>query len=402
MPIFSYKAVDGTGKNVTGTLVAESQQAALGMLDERALFPVEVVEGSELQKSSLLGNPRKVKLRHMVVFYSQLADLLRAGVPILRSLDVLSKQTSNALLAEIMREIREDVAGGMTLADALSKHPRVFAELHVAMVRAGERGGFLEDVLHRISLFVERQDELRNKLVGSLIYPCILVVVGTGLISMLLTWVVPQLRPFIVKANPNFLTLGVFAVSDFLKTYFLFVLMGLIIGISALVAYVRTEAGARNFDYWKLKTPILGPTLVMISLCRFCRILGTMLNSGVPILQALRISRDSAGNQILAAEIEKSTENVQKGGLMSEPLSHCTFFPLDIVDMIAVAEESNNLESVLVQIADTNEARTARMIDMGVRLIEPALLVLMAGVIAIIAIALLVPILSLSASMGGT
>jgi len=399
MPTYRYKAIDGQGKTTAGSLVAENQQAALSMLDDRALYPVEVREGGEAQQASILGAPRRVKLRHMVVFYGQLADLLKAGVPMLRSLDILSKQTSNPVLSEISREVREDVAGGMSLADAMGKHGHVFLDLHVAMVRAGERGGFLEDVLHRISVFVERQDELRNKLVGSLIYPAILVVVGTTLVTLLLTVVVPQLRPFIVKAEPNVLTLIVFALCDFLVAYGVYLLLLLFAAVVSAVFFTRTDAGRLQLDMWKLKMPILGKTLVMIALCRFCRILGTMLASGVPILQALRISRDSAGNEILAAEIDKATENVQKGGQISEPLSQCALFPLDIVDMIAVAEESNNLENVLVQMAETNEVRTARMIDMGVRLVEPLLLVIMAGMIGTIAVALLVPILSMSASM---
>ena len=160
--------------------------------------------------------------------------------------------------------------------------------------------------------------------------------------------------------------------------------------------------GRKRVHLLKLKMPVLGKILIMVSLCRFCRILGTLLASGVPILQALRISRDAAGNEILAMEIDKATDNVQKGKQMSEPLSRCKLFPLDMVDMIAVAEESNSLETVLVQIADTNEARTSRAIDLGVRMVEPLMLTLIAGAIAIIAIALLVPILTMSATMRPT
>lgn len=399
MPTFSYKAVDHAGKAIHGTLVADSQAAALGLLNERALFPVNVQEGGESRRPSIIGGRRRVKLRHLTAFYGQLADLLKAGVPVLRALDVLARQTSNPMLAEVVREIREDVAGGTSLADSFSKHPSVFADLHVAMVRAGERGGFLEEVLARIADFAERQDELRNKLVGSMIYPAILVIVGTALIVVLLTVVVPELRPFLEKAHPNILTLAVFAACDVLKVYGLWMSFGLFAVVAIITALARTQQGRARLDYWKLRLPVLGKTLVMIAMCRFSRILGTMLNSGVPILQALRISRDSAGNQVLAAEIDKATENVQKGGLISEPLSQCRLLPLDIVDMIAVAEESNNLETVLVQIADTNERRTARMIDVGVRLVEPILLVIMAGVIAVIAVALLVPILTLSSTM---
>jgi general secretion pathway protein F/type IV pilus assembly protein PilC len=398
MATFSYKAIDGQGQNVSGTLVAETQQAALNMLNDRTLFPVNVLEGGKADKPAFLGGRSKVKTRHLTVFYGQLADLLKAGVPVLRSLDVLAKQTSNPTLAEVIKEVREDVAGGASLADSFTKHGHVFSELYVSMVRAGEHGGFIEDVLTRIAQFTERQDELRNKLVGSMIYPSILVGGGTTLIILLLTLVVPELRPFIENAEPNIMTLAVFAVSDILQGYGLWIAAVAAIAITSFAGFARTDTGRMRIDYWKLKVPLLGKTLIMIALCRFCRILGTMLRSGVPILQALRISRDSAGNEILAKEIDKATDNVQKGGLISEPLSNCELFPLDIVDMIAVAEESNSLDTILVQIADTNEIRTARMIDLGMRLIEPILLVIMAGVIAMIAIALLVPILTLSSN----
>ncbi len=401
MPTFTYKAVDTHGKQNEGTLVAETQQAAMKLLTDRALFPVEISEGGEARRGSFIGGARKVKLRLVAAFYGQLADLLKAGVPMLRALDVLARQSSSAIMGEVVREVREDVAGGMSLADALTKHPRAFHELHIAMVRAGERGGFLEDVLARIAGFIERQDELRNKLMGSMIYPALLVFVGGGLIIVLMTIIVPKLRPFIERAKPNVLTVVVFSVSDVLQNYGIVLLMIVSIISIAAVAYFRTAIGRRRFDLLKLRTPVLGKTLVMISLCRFCRILGTMLASGVPILQALKISRDSTGNEVLAEEVDKASENVQKGGQMSEPFGQCPLFPLDIVDMIAVAEESNNLEGVLVQIADTNEARTARMIDLGVRLVEPLLLTAIAGVVAVVAVALLVPILTMSAAAQG-
>ena len=399
MPTFSYKAVDGEGKSSAGTLVAESQQAAFNLLNERALYPVRIDQGGEAAKSTLISTRRRIKLRHVAGFYGQLADLLRAGVPMMRSLEVLARQSSNPLMKEISREIAEDVAGGMSLADAMSKHPQAFVELYVSMVRAGERGGFLEEVLTRVSSFIERQDELRSKLIGSMIYPCVLLFVGTTLICGLLTYFVPQLRPFIERAEPNFLTHVVFAVSDLLRGYGVWLLIVLFGTATVVLGYARTDSGRRSIDLWKLKIPVLGRTLIMVSLCRFCRILGTLLASGVQILQALRISRDSAGNQILAEEIDKATDSVQKGKQMSEPFSRCELFPLDMVDMIAIAEESNSLEKVLVQIADTNETRTARAIDLAVRMVEPLLLTSIAGVIAAIAIALLVPILTMSATM---
>ena len=398
MPSFTYQARTVDGKTVTGVLTAENQGAALRALDERALFPIQVAEGGQAAKSMLPGRRRKLKIRVLATFYSQFADLLRAGVPVLRSIDVLARQKSHPLLTEILREVHDDVAGGETLADSMVKHPNAFSDLHVAMVRAGERGGFLEDVLARISQFAERQDELRNKLLGSIIYPCILAVAGVGVVSFLMGFVVPKIRPVLERGGslPT-PTLILFGICDFFKTPWA-ILVGVAIVVSVLVAipYGRTENGRRAFDQLQLRAPFLGRIMTMVAICRFCRIFGTMLQNGVPILQSLRVAKDSAGNVVLADAIEKATDSVTKGETVATPLGASGLFPMDVIDMIAVAEESNTMDHVLIQIADANEARTARQIDIGVRLLEPLLLLVMAVVVLFIALALLVPIMTSS------
>lgn len=398
MATFTYKAKTSGGQTITGVLTAESQQAALRTLDEKALFPISVTEGGQAAKTVLPGRKRKLKLRVLTPFYSQLADLLRAGVPVLRSLDVLGRQSTNPLLAEILKEVHSDVSSGETLADAMAKHPNAFNELSIAMVRAGEAGGFLEDVLARIAVFTEKQDELKNKLIGSMIYPCILLMVAVTVVIFLMAFVVPKIRGLLDRAEKPFLTIALFGLSDFMVSYGLYLFGAIVVGVMLVIPLLKSERGQEVLDHLKLKTPVLGPIIRMVAVCRFCRILGTMLHNGVPILTALKISRDSAGNRLLAEQIDSAAENVQKGETLAMPLSRGSLFPADIVDMIAVAEESNNLEGVLVQIADSNEARTARQIDLGVRLLEPVMLLFMAIFVVVIAIALLVPILRMSSS----
>jgi len=396
MPTFSYKAISTEGRTVTGALQAETQALALRMLDEQSLFPVEVVEGGGAAISSISGRKRKVKLRHQTAFYSQLADLLRAGVPLLRSLDVLGRQGTSPVLTEVLKDVRDDIAAGSTLADAMGKHHNAFSSLHVSMIRAGESGGFLEDALARIAVFAERQDELRNKLVGSMIYPCILVLAGTAIVTGLMIFVVPALKKHIREESFNVLSHLVFGLSDFLAAWYPAILIGIFVAIIAYYLYSQTENGQRVIDEVKLKSPVVGRIFSMVSICRFCRILGTMLANGVPILDALEISKASAGNRVISDEIHKAAESVQKGESLSRPLSQSGFFPPDVVDMMAVAEESNTLDRVLVQIADTNETRTSRRIDLAVRLIEPILLLVMAVVVLCIAMALLLPILTMA------
>lgn len=398
MPSFSYTARNTTGETITGILTADNQQSALRSLDDLMLFPVEVREGGKAKKAIGEGK-RKVRPAVVAVLYSQFADLLRAGVPVLRSLDVLSKQTSNAVLKEVLNEVKEDLSGGQTLADAMLVHPNAFSPLNVAMIRAGEQGGFLEDVLVRIAIFTERQNELKSKLVGALAYPMILMFVGTGIILFMLLKVVPQIRQFLSGDLP-WITQVVFAACDALRDHGAEIGGGVVLFVLVMLGAFRSKVGREYFDRFQLKAPMMGKIVTLVAICRFCRVLGTLLQNGVPILQALKISRDSAGNRILVAAVEEATESVRKGATLAQPLGSSNLFPLDIVDMIAVGEESNNLDNVLVTIADSYEARTGRSIDLMVRLLEPLLLVGMAGVVATIAIALLLPILTLSTGFG--
>ena len=398
MPSYTYKAVKSSGQPISGVLTAENYGVALRQLEEQSLFPVTVTEG--VAASGLgIGRRRGVKAAHLTTFYSQLADLLRAGVPMLRSLDVLSRQGSQGGLSIILKELREAVAGGMSLGDAMAKHPHVFSPLQSSMVRAGEQGAFLEDVLHRIAIFSEKQDELRNKVLGAMIYPMILVFVGTIVVTFLMVIVVPKLGEHLRPENFNVMTHAVFGVSNLLEHHYVAIILVIAVIVTVVPTWARTKTGRRAFERFKLRAPIFGKIMTMVAICRFCRILGTMLHNGVPILQALRIAKDSAGSDILAEVIEDAAESVKKGAALSTPLGECGLFPPTVVDMIAVAEESNNLETVLVQIADTNEARTARAIDLGVRVLEPILLVIMAGVVFCIAIALLLPILTMGAGV---
>jgi len=397
MPSFTYKARTAEGQTVTGVVAADNRQQALRSLDEQALFPTDITEGGKASRGVVGGGKRKVRTAVVSVFYSQFADLLRAGVPALRSLDVLFRQTHNPVLKETLKEVREELASGQTLADAMDKHPNAFSHLHVSMIRAGEKGGFLEDVLTRIAIFTERQNELRNKVIGSMLYPAVLMMVGSAIVVFLLLVVVPKVRSFLVGELP-IMTRFVFGACDFLKDNGMVTAVAAAFAIITAIAFMRSKTGRVYFDRLLLKIPVLGAIITLVAICRFCRILGTLLENGVAILQALKIARDSAGNRMLEIVIEEATESVRKGAALSAPLGRSSLFPLDIVDMIAVGEESNNLENVLVTIADSYEARTSRKIDLAVRMLEPLLLVAMAGVVAVIAIALLLPILTMSAS----
>ncbi|MFN0135654.1 MAG: type II secretion system F family protein [Phycisphaerae bacterium] len=397
MGTFAYKARNSTGEQVNGMLVADSALAAARLLDERRLLPIEVEEVRAQGTSLFTGRARNISQSKVGIIYEQLADLLRAGVPVLRALSVLAKQSGSSGLGRILKEVHDDVAGGDTLADALDKHPQAFRPLQVAMVRAGEKGGFIEDVLSRLSEFISRQDALRNKFIGSMIYPVVLLLAGLGAVVGLMIFVVPNIRELLVS-QPNLpaATKIVFFLSDVIGKYYLG-LAGAIAAISVGISvFFKTEFGARIWSILQLRTPGIGKIYTMVSLCRFCRIFGTLLNNGIPMIHALKIARDSTGNTILSEAIERATESVNRGEPLAQPLAAAKLFPPAMIDMIAVSEESNTLEKVLIEIANTQEARTANQIDLFVRLLEPLMLMVMGVMVMFIAIGLLVPILQMA------
>jgi general secretion pathway protein F/type IV pilus assembly protein PilC len=397
MPTFAYKARNADGERVNGTLVADTAAAAARILDEKTLLPIDVTELKPGGRSFLVGRGR-VSPSKVGVLYEQLADLLRAGVPVLRALNVLSQQAASPSLTRILREVHDDVAGGATLADALDRHPQAFSHLHVSMIRAGEKGGFLEEVLSRVSEFVRRQDELRNKFIGSMIYPCVLLLGGLTAITVLMMVVVPKIRPLLEAQDLPWPTMVVFGASDLLGKRYLEVFGVVLVVLMIVTGFFQSSLGRRLLARLQLRAVGFGRIYTMVALCRFCRIFGTLLANGIPIINALRISKDSTGNEILAEAIDKAADSVTAGEALAKPLANSKVFPPAMMDMIAVAEESNTLEKVLIGIADTQEARTARQIDLFVRLLEPLMLLIMGMMVMFIAVALLLPILRMATS----
>ncbi len=404
MVTFAYQARDTNGNRVSGTLTADTQQAALRDLDQRSLLPIDVrpVGESAGQPGGRARRGRRItSTRKLSMLYSQMADLLNAGVPILRTLEVLVKQNQRRVaLAQALDDVRNLVAGGQSLADAMAHYPNLFPDLHVAMVRAGERGGFIEDVLTRTAQFTERQDELRSKVIGSLAYPMFLIVVGGLIVTVLMVFFVPRFASFLDPTRMELpaSTLTLLRTSAFMQKNWYVLLGGLGAGAALIWAALGSEAGRTWWDRRKLRLPLVGPVFSLMAVARFCRILGTMLANGVQILVALRIAKDSMGNRTLAEIVEEAVEAVRAGEPLVKPLARDDYFPADILDMIAVAEQSNTLETVLVSVADSTERRLGRSIDTMVRLIEPVLLLLVAAVVFAIAFSLLLPIFSLSTS----
>jgi len=394
---YQYVARTAAGEEVTGLMQADNESAVARTLDERQLFPVRVVEQGEPRTAARRGG--KIAMRHVGGVYGQLSDLLKAGVPMLRALDTLARASFNRNLTTVIQKVRDDVAAGRTLSDAMNEHPRAFTSLHTAMIRAGEQAGFLEDVLANLAAFIERVDDLRSRVRGAMIYPLMLTVFGLAAMTFILIFLVPQFKPVFRNMPLPLPTVLLFALSEMLVHHWFLMAALLLLAGLGIHGMLTSQWGKMKWERWRLKMPVLGRVTTMVSITRFCRILGTMMANGVPIIQALTISKDATGCLVLAESIEKATENVRAGEPLAEPLKVSGLFPAEIIEMIAVAEESNQLEKVLVQIADTVERRTNRQVDLAVRLVEPIILVLIAGAIGFMAVGLYYPIFNMAKTL---
>jgi general secretion pathway protein F/type IV pilus assembly protein PilC len=400
MPDFTYEALEKTGKRNSGTVNATSEREAASMLDGRGLFPVRIVP---IKSQTARRSGKKVKGRHMATFYSQLADLLHSGVPLLKALDILERQSIHPVLAEVLREVRAKVADGVSLADAMRPYPQVFNELSVGMVRAGQEGGFLEDVLKRIAAFTDHQEDLKGKVIGALAYPVFLAIVGLIVLNVLVIFFVPKFEPIFAKLAEKdelpSLTSVLMVVSHFMQNNWLLIVSIFFGAIWLYRRWVRTESGRLKMDRIRLGLPSFGKLYLSLSLARFTRILGTMLYNGIPILRALQIAKDSTGNRVLTLAIEESAENVTAGQKLADPFRRCPYFPPDVVEMIAVAEESNSLEKVLIDIAEGLEKRSSRQLELFVRLLEPVMLLVMALAVLLVVAGLLLPVFKMGSSV---
>ena len=404
MPQFAYKAKSADGNVVSGTLQAESERSALDSLGRMGVFPLEIASAQEAASRGSAGEraPRRVARRigsgELAVVTRQLADLLRAGVPLNRALRILSEQTSNLHLSNTLADVEKQISSGATLHEAMGKHPRVFPTLFVSMVRAGETGGFLEDCLLRLAIFIEKDQELKSRVTSALAYPVLLIVIGVAAIGFLMVFFIPRFSEIFKKMGDNLPlpTQIVMAVSYFFRDQWIFVLLGVVAAALAWSRVAATLAGRRMIDRIRIRLPLLGDIVRKNAVSRFTRTLGTLLKSGVPILWALSISKEAMGNRVLQDDIDEASAGVKQGRSLAEILRNSRTFPRMVVDMIAVGEESGNLDEVLVNIAESFDIQVERAVRVFVALFEPALLLFMAALVGFIVISMLLPVFSLS------
>lgn len=401
MPEYSYTAKNLSGQNISGLITADSRNDVLSMLAQRSLFPVDVVP--KKKAATAFHFRRGVSAEVLASTLTQLSDLLTNGVALLQALDLLAQQATNERLKEVLADIRSKISEGKQLHEAMALHRDVFSDLTLSIIRAGAEGAFLETALQQTAEFLERQEELRAKVRGAMAYPAFLAAAGSTVTLVLIIFFVPKFSELFATLERQGTLPGATVVllwlSAFLGRYGLLIaaaLAGLIYGAKR---WTESPVGREFIDRWKTRVPVFGPIALNSAVSRFCRILATLLRNGVPMLKALEISSDSSGNVVLGQAIRRSAENISSGETLSSPLSKCGLIPGNIMAMISIAEEANNLEKVLGNVAEGIDRKVARQLDTMVRLIEPALLMVMGGAVLFVIVALLMPVFEMSSAV---
>jgi type IV pilus assembly protein PilC len=419
MPRYNYVALDARGQEASGLLEAVSTNEAIGQLRQAGYFPTSVYEearsgpdgkvavrAAKLERAArprgkniILFQRKKIKSKTLMMFTRQLATLIESGLPLLRSLNVLGKQERDAVLKNTIDKLGDSVQGGNTFSDALALHPRIFNDLYVNMVRAGEVGGVLELVLRRLAEFQEKAAKIKNKVVAAMVYPLLVMGMAVTIMGFLLVFIVPKFEAIFHdmlgdRPLPT-VTTFVINVSRLVQNHWL-IIIGCIIAVGAGYKFAnRTGLGKSAIDRVKLRLPLLGDLIRKVAISRFSRTLGTLVTSGVPILQALNITRDTAGNTVIATAISKVHDSVKEGESIVQPLEASRVFPPMVTSMVDVGEETGQLPEMLLKIADVYDDETDTAVAGMTAALEPIMIIFLAVIVGTIVIALFMPLISI-------
>jgi type II secretory pathway component PulF len=404
MPAFAYTALSKDGKTTSGKLAAESRAAAIAQMSREGLSPVRLEESADNKRvaqsaQSDEGPIGKISQKSVETFTRELANLLAGGVPLSRAMALLRRESSNPAAKRLWSELHDDVVGGTALGDALAKYPKNFSSVYVAMVRAGEAGGFLDVVLTQISDFRTREADLMGKVKAAMIYPLVLTCMAIGVLIFLLTFFIPKFNDIFAQFGSDLpaLTKMIITVSHLVASWWGLLIGAVIFGsIIALRQAVQTRDGRRRMEVILLATPLVGQISAHFALVRFCRMLGTLVGAGVSLVASLRTAREAIGNATLADTVSHAIEQVQRGVALSVSLADSPkLFPASVIEMIAISEETGRLDKELLRIATTYEADLDRQLRMLVAVGEPIMLFIMAAVIGTVVVGMLLPILNL-------
>jgi type IV pilus assembly protein PilC len=432
MPRYNYVALDARGNETKGSIEVATQNEAIGRVKDMGLFPTKIIEadrekaadkkaGAKGKTAAKTGAKKggkgmsvnlnikipglggKVKPKVLTTFTRQLATLVDAGLPLLRGLRVLEKQERNATLKRIVGELSTAIEGGSTFSEALAQHPKVFNRLFINMVKAGELGGVLEVVLKRLAEFSEKAQKIKGKVKAAMFYPVAVLFVAMGILALLMLFVIPRFKDVFAGMGvkmPEF-TLLVLAISDTICQHALSTLGVIIAIVVAFVLFIKTKFGRLAWDKTKLKLPAVGPLISKVAISRFCRTLGTLVSSGVPILQALTIVKETAGNVVIANAVVKIHESVKEGETITAPLESARVFPPMVVSMVDVGEQTGALPEMLLRIADNYDEEVDNAVAAMTSLLEPIMIIFLAVIVGSIVIAMFLPLIAMIQNLSG-
>jgi type IV pilus assembly protein PilC len=424
MANFQYAALDAKGEQTTGVVSANTEAEAIQQLRGKGLYPTQINEEGKGKKSKAAAPVKgkakakakaskgqlggRVKPKNLMIFTRQLATLIDSGLPLLRSLTVLEKQEPNPVLRATVAALAENVQGGSTFSESLAQHPKIFNKLYVNMVKAGELGGVLEIVLNRLAEYQEKAQKLKNKIVSAMVYPVIVMFIAVAILVFLMIFIVPKFKEMFANTDQDLPLISkiVFGTSEFFLARPLFVpnvvfvfIMVFVLGI-LFNMWGRTKGGRVVVDNMKLRLPVLGDIQRKSAVSRFSRTLGTLVTSGVPILQALNITRDTAGNVVISNAIEKVHEAVKEGETIVTPLQASGVFPNMVISMVDVGEETGQLPEMLLKVADVYDDEVDNAVTALTSILEPIMIVILALIVGSVVFALFLPLIKMISTMG--
>jgi type IV pilus assembly protein PilC len=403
MPQFSYVSVSKDGRQVTGEMAAPSREAAVSELRKNGNRPLMIREAKAKKQGFSFKN--KAKLKDLVVFSREFSTMISAGVPLPRSLETLAEQAENKYFKEVISSINHDVESGVALGDAMAKHPKVFSEVYVNMVRAGEAGGILDDIMKRLATQVEKDASIRHKIKGAMAYPMVILTVTILAFFGIMLVIMPKISKIISDlAGPDaqlpIYTRIMLGASGFIQHNIIFIIIAIALMIFAFRRYIRSEKGKYVWHKALLRSPIVGNVITKIVVARFARTFSSLMGAGVSVLDSLEITGKAVGNRVIQKELEEIAKNVRNGQPLGKQLLAAGYFPPIVGQMLEVGEETGKIDEILVKVADFYEEEVDTVIDSLASIIEPLMIVVLGGLVGMIAASVMGPIAGLSKQIG--
>lgn len=401
---YAYTAVTKDGKTIQGTVQADSKSGVIAVLGRQGARPLTIKEKSD--KSSKSRRKKKVKLKDLVIFTRQLSTMVSAGVPLTRSLATLQEQAPDKYFSEVLSGIMKDVEGGQSLGSAFAKYPHIFSDVYVNMVYAGEAGGILDEILKRLAAQVEQDSSMRKKIKSAMTYPAVILFITIVAFFGIMLVVVPKLGEIIMElggpdAELPAHTQAMLGLSDFMINNALLIVVGVVVSLFFIRKYIRTPSGKYKLHSLLLRLPIIKVLIVKVAVARFARTFASLMSAGVGVLESLEVTGGAIGNKVIEAELKEASKQVKNGKQLSEPLSRGTHFPPIVAQMLSVGEETGQIDTILIKVADFYEEEVQNTIESISSIIEPVMIVVMGGMVGLIAASVMGPIASLSQNIGG-